>query len=466
MARFTITSLAAMLLLTFFTALSTQAQNTYNYTFEGPSDPCKVFIGVGTSSVGRGVKVDYTLENTPAREYGVKVGDVILSLDGAAVNTQSELINERDKHKAGDAFALQIVRDGKEMTINARFKQCSEEDKAAFQQEKGLMELAQLENLDGIRKQVESQMATMRGVDRPILGVYENEEAQGDGLTIEKVIAGKGAAAAGLQAGDVIVMVDGKEVTGSGSLRGVLADHKPGDNVTVVYLRDGENNQVKVSLSRDNTSFHFSMERDPCQVFIGVYTGGNGEEGRGTRVTGVINGTPADESKVREGDVILAFNGKAVNSYSELTAERDKCKPGEAFKMTVLRDGSTITVNARFKACDAKTQKEENVETLQEPVAIEERKDPTAPAPTEVLDAYPNPTFGPVNIRFQAEAVPTSVRIYDLSGKVVYTKELPRFDGNFSEQVNLFGNQAGNYIISVQQGDKIRTKQVTLMPRA
>jgi hypothetical protein len=96
-----------------------------------------------------------------------------------------------------------------------------------------------------------------------------------------------------------------------------------------------------------------------------------------------------------------------------------------------------------------------------------ERKDPEKiNAELVTLEAYPNPTYGMVNISFEAEAVPTTVRIFDIDGKMVFTRELPQFGGTYAEQVNLFGQKAGNYVISVQQGDKVRSKQITLLPRA
>ena len=178
----------------------------------------------------------------------------------------------------------------------------------------------------------------------------------------------------------------------------------------------------------------------------------------------MIDNTPAKESDIQPGDIILAFNGKAVGSHQELTSERDLQKPGDAFTMTILRNGNKMNIKARFKSCDSPATQEETVEVLEEST---ERKEPqTIEAEQIKLEAYPNPTYGTVNVRFEAEAVPTTVRIYDLEGKMVYTKELPQFSGAFAEQVNLFGNKAGNYIISVQQGDMVRTRQITLLPRA
>lgn len=453
------------LVLAFSANLSAQTQYTnFNKNIFAPADPCRVFIGVGTSRTEGGLKVDYTVDNTPATASGIKAGDIIQALDGVQVRSQGELERERDKHQQGDSFTMTILRNGQQQTVNARFKECSEEEREASIERMEQQMTVKLASLEKIQKHLEMSLRHMTWNDRPILGVYENTEANtGNGLVIESLVSGKGAEKAGLQSGDVIVNVAGKPVTGSMSLRNALKDNKAGDLVTVIVDRNGEKVTKTVTLSGQNT-FTFNVERDPCKVFIGVYTSASPTDGRGLLVNGVIDNTPAKESDIQPGDIILAFNGKAVGSHQELTLERDLQKPGDAFTMTILRNGNKMNIKARFKSCDSPATQEETVEVLEEST---ERKEPqTIEAEQIKLEAYPNPTYGTVNVRFEAEAVPTTVRIYDLEGKMVYTKELPQFSGAFAEQVNLFGNKAGNYIISVQQGDMVRTRQITLLPRA
>ncbi|SMO43254.1 Do/DeqQ family serine protease [Saccharicrinis carchari] len=60
-----------------------------------------------------GVYVDAVTANGGAAVAGVKKGDVILSINGVAVNTNSELIGQVSKHRPGDKVSLSIKRDGK-----------------------------------------------------------------------------------------------------------------------------------------------------------------------------------------------------------------------------------------------------------------------------------------------------------------------------------------------------------------
>jgi len=471
MLRLSTTQLAVLPLFLFFFGASTSAQEHAPSDFFGQRLPCKVFIGVGTSIVSGGLKVDYTVDNTPARTYGVRAGDVILALDGVPVRTQSELTRERDKHQQGDAFALSILREGSEMTINAKFKTCSAEELEAAKQKQEEMqsrlvekEFRMLEKLSNLSE----HLAMFDTKDRPILGVYEDTDVNAEGMVIRSLVRGKGAEAAGLQAGDVIIRVNGKPVTGSVTLRDALGNHKPGDQVDVAYLRGGQNLKTALILSGDRQYYTHKVERDPCKVFIGVYTTGHAFEGRGARVSGVIDGTPAKESGVQPGDIILELNGVPVSNHLEILTERDKNKPGDAFTLTVLREGAMIFIDSRFKSCDKQgaVPVEETVELASDEAEEREpiRTDNTLAL--EVFEAYPSPTFGPLNIQFEAEALPTTVRIFDVSGKAVYNKELPQFGGSFNEQVNLANNKAGNYVLSIQQGNKLRSKQIVLMPRA
>ena len=59
------------------------------------------------------------------------------------------------------------------------------------------------------------------------------------GLQITEVVAGSCAQKAGLLAGDIVLSIDGQPVTDIGSLKTILYNYKPGDEVTVVIFRSG-----------------------------------------------------------------------------------------------------------------------------------------------------------------------------------------------------------------------------------
>ena len=52
----------------------------------------------------------------PAEKAGLKIGDIVLKLDGVEIKETGDIIKVRDSHKVGDVIEVIIVRDGKELT--------------------------------------------------------------------------------------------------------------------------------------------------------------------------------------------------------------------------------------------------------------------------------------------------------------------------------------------------------------
>ncbi len=69
------------------------------------------------------------------------------------------------------------------------------------------------------------------------------------GLYVLSVTAGGPAAAAGLATGDIITHVDGQATTGPDSIYLIILKKKPGDRVSVEYVRDGKNATTTVTLA-------------------------------------------------------------------------------------------------------------------------------------------------------------------------------------------------------------------------
>ena len=68
------------------------------------------------------------------------------------------------------------------------------------------------------------------------------------GAEVQDVSAGSGASAAGIRAGDVIVKVEGQDVTSPKQLIGYVRRYKAGDTVTMTIVRDGQTQDVSVRI--------------------------------------------------------------------------------------------------------------------------------------------------------------------------------------------------------------------------
>ena len=64
-----------------------------------------------------GVYVRAVVEGSAADLAGIRVGDVIIAINGETITTYEELNTARDNYKAGDAITITVTRNGQDMDI-------------------------------------------------------------------------------------------------------------------------------------------------------------------------------------------------------------------------------------------------------------------------------------------------------------------------------------------------------------
>ncbi len=72
------------------------------------------------------------------------------------------------------------------------------------------------------------------------------------------------------------------------------------------------------------------------------------KEANGALVASVEKGGPADQAGIRPGDVIIGFNGKDVNSSTELPALVGATKPGSTADVKIWRDGAAQNLSVKI----------------------------------------------------------------------------------------------------------------------
>lgn len=70
------------------------------------------------ASEDKGVLIDEVAENTPAAKAGLKAGDVILEIDGKAINNQADLVRAVNAKTEGEV-TITILRDKQNQTLRA-----------------------------------------------------------------------------------------------------------------------------------------------------------------------------------------------------------------------------------------------------------------------------------------------------------------------------------------------------------
>ncbi|MFC6285893.1 S1C family serine protease [Nocardioides sp. GCM10027113] len=81
--------------------------------------------------------------------------------------------------------------------------------------------------------------------------VPTGDDLGAEGARIEEVGSGSTAEAAGLEAGDIVTRVDDQPVTGADSLVATIRSYRPGDEVTLTFVRGGEERETTLVLDSD-----------------------------------------------------------------------------------------------------------------------------------------------------------------------------------------------------------------------
>ncbi len=76
------------------------------------------------------------------------------------------------------------------------------------------------------------------------------EPGEGDGLSVAKIVPGSPAAVAGLQEGDVVLVLNGETVSGADRVRLRDLFEKVGEEISVSYLRGGSTESARFRLRR------------------------------------------------------------------------------------------------------------------------------------------------------------------------------------------------------------------------
>ncbi|MFL5648964.1 MAG: S1C family serine protease, partial [Chloroflexota bacterium] len=105
-------------------------------------------------------------------------------------------------------------------------------------------------------------------------------------------------------------------------------------------------------LSRPYMGIHFvSITRQIAEtrklpVNVGALVGGF--DANGDPVTGVEAGKPADEGGVKDGDIIVSIDGKAIDEEHPLDATLAQFSPGDTVTVDVLRDGQHVSLQVKL----------------------------------------------------------------------------------------------------------------------
>ena len=176
--------------------------------------------------VQKGGLVSQVDEHSPAEIAGMKPGDVVVAINGTAVNGAAELRNTIGAHAPGDKLSLTLMREKQEVIVDVALGEQPQKTVATpsvpLTRGEGYLYGTVLGNPDGSNN---SQGVTKGAI---ILSLEDNSRA----------------ATAGLQAGDVIIAINQRTV---GSPEDVLRmSEQAGEVLLVSVRRDGRTRFVAI----------------------------------------------------------------------------------------------------------------------------------------------------------------------------------------------------------------------------
>jgi len=205
---------------------------------------------------------------------------------------------------------------------------------------------------------------------RAFLGVTtEKYEKEGvEGAEIHQVSKGSAADKIGLKEGDVITRVDEIGIDGPDALSEAIHKYKPENKVTLTLRRDGKEQKMTVILGKspgvnvytmpDMQNFNYDYKIAPmppkgygfsygAKPRLGIKAQDT-EEGKGVKVLDVGDESAAEKAGIKEGDVITRFDGKEVNSATELAELARASKDKPSIKVSLTRDGKAQELEIRI----------------------------------------------------------------------------------------------------------------------
>jgi predicted metalloprotease with PDZ domain len=209
--------------------------------------------------------------------------------------------------------------------------------------------------------------------ERPaIIGVQLDPDSGKEGARIVEVSPGGPAAEAGVRSGDVIVAVNGTNISGDKSAREVtkrMRDVEPQDKVKLRVMRDGKAKDFEITaraargfvgrvaavpampapppsldIAKPFTSWTFPFNDELAGMELATLTPALGRYFGTEKGVLVVRAPDRASFKLEDGDVILAIGGREPKSGSHATRILRSYQAGEKIDLKVMRQRKTTNL--------------------------------------------------------------------------------------------------------------------------
>jgi len=145
----------------------------------------------------RGALIGDVDKTGPASRAGVRTGDIILEYDGRAISDRADLPPMVAATPVGKTVPLKVLRDGKNVNINVKVAALKADQQAS----------------NDVEREGEDKQILNIGIAPLTDDMRKELEVPNGGVLVAEVRPGP-AARAGIQRGDVLLKIDGKDISG------------------------------------------------------------------------------------------------------------------------------------------------------------------------------------------------------------------------------------------------------------
>ena len=300
-------------------------------TFGGQTQIVQAAAVLLAENRNAGILVGAVMADSPAAQAGLVRGDIIVEVNGTALDANNPAATLLKGSKVGDILTLKVLHGDNVLTV-----------KVTLADQNGTPYLGILPAYTNGRG--------FGDLRKTPAGNGQVPEKGTSGAHVVEVLAGGPAEKAGIKLGDTILKLNDQVIDANNDLAKVLAAFKPGASIQLNVQRKGETAALDLPVT---------LGENPAkagQAYLGIkyqmlgdsstmpksQTPGQPQNPRiqaGLVVTEVKTGSPAEKAGLKAKDVITEVNARAVTNADDFVKQVQSAKVGDKLTLTVTRTG-------------------------------------------------------------------------------------------------------------------------------
>jgi serine protease Do len=180
-----------------------------------------------------GALVGQVVSDSPAAKAGLKAGDVIITYNGREVSQMTMLPAMVANTKVGTKAKIELIRDGKKMTITVEIGRMDEDEAVVAGTETGTSK-----KLGMTVQELTPKLAESLGIDKA------------EGVIVTDVDPDSSAVEAGIRRGDIILEINREKVGSVAAYHKVLQDTEGKNSILLLIQRDQNTRFVVIEMGK------------------------------------------------------------------------------------------------------------------------------------------------------------------------------------------------------------------------